>query len=465
MSLNFPDEPNDGDIFEGYVYNATRNVWDVKLPSDNNIEDLNNVNVVDPEDGQALIYDADNDEWTSGDVASGPAPAKIIGSNSIAVDFADGIELEKRTVTGDITFTGSNYTSGVHKTIYLEGDDVQRSLTFPNEWTFLTDKPTAIGANKNNILDLNSFGTSASTTVGIWLGQSAFEPIIASGGTVAEILVGGVTYKVHTFNSSGTLSVTSLGSTNYADYLIVAGGGGGGGYFSGGGGGAGGLITSVSGASSGGGAGPSSMVNLGISNYTVVVGIGGTGGNGFATTDGANGGNSSFAGIISIGGGGGGSGARSAISGGSGGGGGGNGGTGASGQSGQGFSGGNGLAFSERYGAGGGGGAGSAGQNGNTSTSGAAGIGVISSINGNASYYAGGGGAGTHTGTDSTRTLGGLGGGGDGGLGGGNNSGFPGIANTGGGGGGATYQNNTGALGGNGASGIVIIRYPITDPN
>jgi hypothetical protein len=65
MSLNFPDEPSDGDIFEGYVYNATRNVWDVKLPSDNNIEDLNNVNLTSPENGQALVYNTTSSNWVN----------------------------------------------------------------------------------------------------------------------------------------------------------------------------------------------------------------------------------------------------------------------------------------------------------------------------------------------------------------------------------------------------------------
>ena len=65
MSLNFPDEPNDGDIFEGYVYNATRNVWDVKLPSDNNIEDLNNVSLTSLANGQALVYNTTSSNWVN----------------------------------------------------------------------------------------------------------------------------------------------------------------------------------------------------------------------------------------------------------------------------------------------------------------------------------------------------------------------------------------------------------------
>jgi len=437
MPLNFPDNPSDGDIFQGYVYDDAREVWDVKLIADQNLEDLDNVNIVTPTDGQALIYDTTNTEWIAGDVASGPAPAKIIASNSIAVDFSDGIELETRTVTGNVTFTGSNYTSGVKKTIYLDGDTVQRSLTFPNEWTFITDKPTAIGANKNNILDLNSFGTSASTTVGIWLGQSSFEPIVASGGVETEIIVDEITYKVHTFTSSSFLNITSLGSAPSVEYLIVAGGGGGGtGNANGneaGGGGAGGLLYGVTSPSA--------------SNFTVTIGGGGSAN--------SNGTNSSIFGLTSIGGGAGGTSPGAGQSGGSGGGGAHNITSGGARTLGQGNVGGTPSGSSS---GGGGGGAGAAGQGGNTSTSTPAngGNGSLVGISGTAIYYAGGG-AGA---VPSVSSSGGLGGGASKTAGSGNGS--NGLANT---GGGASGGNGGSAPGGIGGSGIVIIRYPITDPN
>jgi len=47
----------------------------------------------------------------------------------------------------------------------------------------------------------------------------------ASGGTETTITDGGVDYKVHTFTSSGTFTVTVAGEV---EYLVVAGGGGGG---------------------------------------------------------------------------------------------------------------------------------------------------------------------------------------------------------------------------------------------
>lgn len=443
MPLNFPASPSNGDTYGNYVYDATAGVWNVKLVADQNLEDLDNVNITAPVDGQALIYDATNTEWVAGDVSTGTEPAKIIDSNSINVDFSDGIELEKRTVTGDVTFTGSNYTSGVKKTIYLEGDTAQRNLTFPVDWTFLTDKPTAIGANRKNILDLNSFGTLASTTVGIWLGQSAFEPISMTGGAESTIVVDGVTYKVHTFASTGSYSVSNLGSDGTVEYLIVAGGGSGGNRI-GGGGGAGGVII---------GSG-----SIAAGTFSAVVGSGGAAQ--ASNANGNNGGNSSFLGLTAIGGGGGGTTDGFAGSAGGSGGGGGrygpaNGGTGTAGQ---GNSGGASSAVNANPDrSGGGGGAGSSGSSGPTSGNG--GVGITSNISGTLITYAGGGGGSSWNGA--ARGIGGSGGGGNGAE--SDSVGTAGTANTGGGGGGGGYPNNlTGLAGG---SGIIIVRYPITDPN
>ena len=77
--------------------------------------------------------------------------------------------------------------------------------------------------------------------VGI-LGGAGFSPIVASGGTTNTYTDGGVEYKSHTFTSSGTLTVSDVGSEGEVQFMLLAGGGaGGGGGISnhGGGGGAG----------------------------------------------------------------------------------------------------------------------------------------------------------------------------------------------------------------------------------
>lgn len=202
------------------------------------------------------------------------------------------------------------------------------------------------------------------------LGQMSGPPI--EGGSVTEI----PGWIVHTFTSSGTLTVNRAVSV---EYLVIAGGGGGGGSGAswagaGGWGGAGGLLAGA--------------VSLSPGLLPVAVGAGGVAG--IAGGAGGAGGNSAWNGLTAVGGGGGGGGGTSPAggSGGSGGGGGTFGAAGGSGTVGQGNKGGN-----ANTGPGGGGGAGGAGGNGNPNWSGGSyGPGVTSAITGVSVEYARGGG-------------------------------------------------------------------------
>ncbi len=273
-----------------------------------------------------------------------------------------------------------------------------------------------------------------------WFGISG---VSATGGTVADI--GG--YRIHTFTTSGTFTVTAGG--NIEILMVAGGGGGGGGHYAGGGGGGGVIYNSIYAVSN--------------QSYTVTVGTGGSGGIG-GSTSGGNGGNSIFGALTAIGGGGGGSNYTQApSSGGSGGGGpiaggGDNGGqNGAAGTTGQGNSGGN--AGSN---AGGGGGAGEAGVSGGGSAPyGRGGNGLTYNISGTLTYY-GGGGGGAWDANNGTPALvyGGLGGGGTAGT--YTTAATAGTPNTGGGGGGGEHASySAGYNGAAGGSGIVIIRYQI----
>ena len=285
--------------------------------------------------------------------------------------------------------------------------------------------------------------------------------VAASGGTITT----SGDYKIHTFNSSGTFTVTSAGNSggsNTVDYMIVAGGGGGasdvgtGGGLGNGGGGAGGFRESVPSPAAWTAsplANPGGSLPVSATGYPVTVGAGGasggTGGNG------SDGNNSVFSTITSAGGGTGLGNPNSPTDDGPGGSGGG-GSFNESGGSGnpppvsppQGNNGESG-AFSGTYPGGGGGGAGEAGGSDGDSHGG---DGVATNISASPVTFAGGGGGGKLTGTSGP---GGDGGGGAGGpVPGGN--GTAGTANTGGGGGGGAGHSGDGAAGG---SGKVIIRY------
>jgi hypothetical protein len=289
-------------------------------------------------------------------------------------------------------------------------------------------------------------------------------PMSASGGSVSEITVNNVNYKVHTFTSVGasTFAVSSLGNvSNNVEYLIVAGGGGGG------------QVNGDNGGGGGGGGGVrSGTVQVSAQSYQVVVGAGGFTLNEATTEAATRGGSSSFAGVSSNGGGGGGGYLNrnntlsnvvfTGYTGGSSGGGSVSQNAVASSPSGQGFAGG--LGVNGYGGGGGGGGGGVGGTAGNTASSraGNGGIGFLSSINGTSTRYAGGGGGGGNTGRQTSADLGGAGGSGGGGRGATSSiNSVAGQPNTGGGGGGGGGFSPERAPA-RGGSGIVIIRYPIT---
>jgi hypothetical protein len=280
----------------------------------------------------------------------------------------------------------------------------------------------------------------------------------ATGGTESTHSFGGTTYKIHTFTSSGTFTVTAGGSV---DVLVVAGGGAGSAAVNyGGAGGAGGLIW--------------------LSGHTLIAGtyatVIGAGASGYDSNRGNNGGNTTMFGLTAIGGGGGGfqGGTTTGKDGGSGGGGGytstGNYGAGTqssqsgdSGTYGFGNNGGFGNSGSTSpagpNSSGGGGGAGGAGTAGDFSLPPRGGVGkdmstYVGTSVGDSGWFASGGGGSNQSGYSAGTAS--AGGGGDGAN--YNNSlATHGDANTGGGGGCGTNTQG----GRNGGSGVVIVRYVV----
>ena len=298
-----------------------------------------------------------------------------------------------------------------------------------------------------------------------------------------------VTFKINNGASNGsfTFSPNNNLSSN-VEYLIIAGGGSGGGgvgdQVGSGGGGAGGYILGINssgpltGEQSGGPSTADSPISLSsLVTYSVTVGKGGTGPSG--NTVGQNGSNSILSGsdistITATGGGGGSDSGGSATPGQNGGSGGGAGAytTAGSGTSLQGNNGG--QTTGTIAGGGGGGGAGAAGQGASGGAGptpgigGPGGNGLQSAIEGGPTkkYRAGGGGGGSYTTVNPNYRggTGGLGGGGNGGIAypAQVNEGMNGAANTGSGGGGVSLggSNTNSDTGGNGGSGVIILRFP-----
>jgi len=283
--------------------------------------------------------------------------------------------------------------------------------------------------------------------------QMSNVPVVYTAATGGTITTDG-DYKVHTFNSSSTFTVTTLGDDDDSFTVLVQAGGGGGGYstsgWGGGGGGAGGLLYHTS-------------KSLSNTAYPVTIGAGAASLTSMNTSNLAySGSNSVFSDLTAYGGGGGAGRENAYIAGANGGCGGGGEHTGGSSSSTQtssggatayGYGGGAGYTSPPYY-CGGGGGTAAAGAAGAGGGAGGAG-GAFTITGASINYGGGGGGSGTQS---ATHPAGGIGGGGAGG----NNtgdSGTSGTVNTGGGGGGRGYYATGSGVGGAGGSGIVIIRY------
>lgn len=334
--------------------------------------------------------------------------------------------------------------------------------------TTLPSSTTGRGGDINGGRNGSKGGTGA-LRLKQWVEGPTATEVVATGGDRVITKDG---YRYHVFTTPGQNTwnqfvVTEPGyerATLPVEYIIVAGGGGGGGGDVGSGGGAGGFRTNVEGFKSGRLSNPEGAMSLSAGTYNVNIGDGGAGSIS-SPSDGSDGGSSDFNGISSTGGGGGASwGSGSGRSGGSGGGGVSSS-SGGSGTTGQGFDGGNGRA-GPYYPQGGGGGASSNGESSpGQPQAGYGGSGLpnpfgyatkVGYFFQGAYYLAGGGGGGV----ESTANPG-NGGRGGGGMGGRQTPNiFPGdgAAGTGGGGGGEDSQR-----GGHGGTGLVIIRYKLTE--
>ena len=400
------------------------------------------------------------------------------------------------TVASTLTLAGSNFLTSNLVVNFLQSSDsidVNVTVTPSSETAASVTIPSSVYSNvtAGNVVTIkvtNSDGVASNT-------QNKTASALPSGGTITN----DGSARVHTFTSSSSFVVPS-GITFNADILIVGGGGGGGNYLGGGGGGGAALYVQSRSISAGtyslqvggGGAGGASNMANGVQGtgsyfgsdysttnlYARAGGFGAGHGDGSASTSGTYASGTASTALAGTGNGGGGASAGAS------------GGVGytptsrsvtaPSGETWTLYSnkvGGNGI-LGGSHSSGGGSGANANGQNGTNGSpyGGDGGNGIQINIDGNNYYWGGGGGGAGGTGSGGQGGDGGLGGGGGGGAetGGGGSGGGSAInsgvasaghaaggaagSNTGGGGGGGSHGNING---GNGGSGIVIVRYTL----
>jgi hypothetical protein len=424
----------------------------------------------DSTDGKSYIYydDGDTTQWLEiGSRQPGPTGATgPAGANGInGVDGLDGEGVPAGGTTGQalVKASGSDYDTQWSDLSSAISDLSDTNILSPADGESLVyNGATGEWINADATVEVYGVDTAATDYFMIPVGGDAERPVTPANGHIRFNSDLGYP-EWYSEGIQEWIKFKDVADADFtATYLVAAGGAGGGiGQFAGGGG-AGGLIQG------------SNTLSTSV-GYEVTVGAGGAGD---LNVDGhgASGNNSVFFNQLSIGGGGGASTLTNfgtpngGLSGGSGGGacawtsGSASGGSGTPGQG----NAGGGVSNPDHIG-GGGGGAGAAGQSATGRVAGNGGVGILSAISGGALYYSGGGGGACYY---QKAGDGGLGGGG----GGGSQTSTDGISDTSrgatpvsgdnagsggpntGGGGGANSQSATN--GGNGGSGVIIIRYP-----
>ena len=112
--------------------------------------------------------------------ASGEVEAKNFTVNVNTLSTASGTQNLDFTsegylthaITGNITYTASNYSAGRSLSIRITCDGTQRNLTFPAGWVFVGSKPATIAASKVAVLSITSFGATEANTVAAYAVQT-----------------------------------------------------------------------------------------------------------------------------------------------------------------------------------------------------------------------------------------------------------------------------------------------------
>ena len=127
-----------------------------EIPSD--IDDLTNVNISNPTEGQALVYDETNDEWVNGSTGGGSGSLETAITSSISV--------------GGIP-SGTNYPVGTNY------DNMWKDLLNPVAYPTLTNPSATLSATGAKLLET---GSTLATTMTVAFNRGSISPAYGTSG-------------------------------------------------------------------------------------------------------------------------------------------------------------------------------------------------------------------------------------------------------------------------------------------
>lgn len=139
---------------QALIYDANTDEW-VNGDVVDALDDLSDTNITAPTDGQALVYDADNDEWINGDVSTVEKLSELADTDITTPVDNDGLVYDstsqkwenKPVVTGDLWVK-----NGAHNHLYnrTSGSNILGGITIT---TNSDDKSITVGAGTSTSTD------------------------------------------------------------------------------------------------------------------------------------------------------------------------------------------------------------------------------------------------------------------------------------------------------------------------
>jgi hypothetical protein len=169
MSVNFPSSPLDGDEYEGYVYDESKTAWKkASTIGTINLNNINDVNIVTPTNGQALVYSSSELKW----VNETPVTSLEGLSDTNIFEPVDGQALVYDSDTNSwINETPVTSLEGLSDTVIVEPIDGQ-TLVYDSDggkWINITPVSELSGLGDVNLTSLeNSQVLSYDSTSSQW---------------------------------------------------------------------------------------------------------------------------------------------------------------------------------------------------------------------------------------------------------------------------------------------------------
>jgi len=105
------------------------------------------------------VSGSDLPEWTAPATPTNVQYGVSVMSG-VDFDFSSANAVQTISISGNTTFTGSNYAAGKSITLFITTDGSSRDLAFPSGWVFEGAKPTDQAASKVGVLTLLCTSTS-----------------------------------------------------------------------------------------------------------------------------------------------------------------------------------------------------------------------------------------------------------------------------------------------------------------